>query len=139
MKKRGIILIIILLVVVNISTYCGYGRMNRAIDNKKPIETSQVDSTRILRIPKKGETVKYQWRKLNQDQIGEFISTWDKFHGAIPFKMEPTCEIKVYYKGKVTRTFWTFQNNIREGRLHYYCYNLSVDYFENLYQNAGSK
>jgi hypothetical protein len=132
-KKYWIIFLIVLLVVVNISTYCGYGRMNRARDNKEFIELDQVDSIKMWKATVNGDTVEHPWKNLSSDKVADFVKHWNWADGSFAKKFIPVYYIEVYLKKNSIREFKAAGGRLREGRYYYSSYTISGNYFEGLY------
>jgi mRNA-degrading endonuclease RelE of RelBE toxin-antitoxin system len=130
MKKRLLILLIASIVVLNISTNCGYGRMNRALAHPIVIDDDQVDSIRIKKPADK------EWKRLDEEQESSFENICKEMEGCIPFRFKADYEIRVFLKSKHRRDFFVQENEIRERRLHYYGLYVAKDFFDKLYADA---
>jgi hypothetical protein len=128
-KKHWIIFLIVLLVVVNISTDCGYNRFDRAHANPIVVNDDEVDSIRI----KKPEDKK--WRKLDQGQEYSFEQACKALNPGFPNRFTASYEMRVFLKSENRRTFYVKETHLREGRLYYYT-NAGEDFFDRLYAEA---
>jgi cell division protein FtsL len=128
MKKRLLILLIAAIVVLNISTDCGYERVPRSERNKKELFSEEVDSILIQKASDK------EWRRLSKENETRFESVINGMTGSFKEDFKTTHEIRVFYKGRCTRIFEVCEKKVKEGRYYYYNYNIVSNYFDLLYE-----
>jgi hypothetical protein len=133
MKKRLLILLIAVIVIVNISTDCGYGRERRARRHKEYIDSAQVDSILMWKASLAGDTIKHPWKKLSTEKIGDFVNHWNWSDGSFEGKFIPVYYIEVYLKGRRIRKFKAAGGQVKEKRFYYSGSTFFGNYFEGLY------
>jgi hypothetical protein len=130
MKKRLVFLLIAALVILNISTNCGYGRLAKATKNRVVVDDNEVDSIRIKKTGNK------KWKRLDEGQEYSFENACKGLAGTMPHRFSADYEIRVFLKAKKRRDFSVNENKLREGRLYYYFHGISADFFDKLYADA---
>ena len=141
-KKHWIIFLIVLLVVLNISTYCGYNRIHRNYNNPK-IERSDLDSIQIVKINNSRDSIVYPTRTLNKEQTKKFTRLWNKQQRRTYHVFDPQYKMTCYFKDQTTRTYdclgpFICESYPAEGRgANRLCFDfIDMNYFEKLYAES---
>ncbi|CAN5209098.1 hypothetical protein BH09BAC5_BH09BAC5_08280 [soil metagenome] len=134
MEKRLLVLLVLILVVINISTNCGFNHVNKYV-NPKRFGLSTVDSILIYAINSESDSLHYPCKKLGTKQSEQFASKWNHQKHWETRIFSPEYIVYVYFKDHAIKTMMCSGKYIKEG--DDYCFDFgSNTYFEKLYESG---